>query len=245
MLKKTLAAVNAVSIIMFSATAWAGGGALTGGATEMTQLANNSELGSILGQEVEQISNQVKQITNQIKQYTEMVKQGLALPTSMINDVAKQFAELNNAVKQTEGLYKSVGNMAGSLKDMWKQPLSSNALENIEKRSKQTTATLDAVAKKIDQTNAQIDADNKVIEKLHNRSANAQGQMQALQAGNEIAAATAQEINKLRSDVNQLTALMVAQEAERQLQISDDKRQREMLRNIKLKKSEMKTDLDH
>lgn len=243
MLKKLLAAV--AIFMMLSATAWAGGGGLTGGATEMTQIANNSELGSILGQEVEQISNQVKQITNQIKQYTEMIKQGLALPTSMINDVVKQFSELNSAIQQTEGLYKSVGDMAGSLKDMWKQPLSSNALENIEKRSKQTTATLDAVAKKIDQTNAQIDADNKVIEKLHDRSANAQGQMQALQAGNEIAATTAQEVNKLRSDVNQLTALMVAQEAERQLQVSDDKRQREMLKNIKLKKSEMKTDLDH
>lgn len=244
MLKKALRTA-VILVILISAPAWAGGGELTGGATEMTQLANNSELGSILGQEVEQISNQVKQITNQIKQYTEMVKQGLVMPNSMINDVAKQFAELNTAVKQTDGLYKSVGNMAGSLKDMWNQPISSNVLENIERRSKQTTATLDAVTKKIDQTNAQIDADNKVIDKLHERSANAQGQMQALQTGNEIAATTAQEINKLRSDVNQLTALIVAQEADRQLAISDDKRQREMFKNIKLKKSEMKTDMDH
>jgi len=244
MLKKALRTA-VILVILISAPAWAGGGGLTGGATEMTQLANNSELGSILGQEVEQISNQVKQITNQIKQYTEMVKQGLVMPNSMINDVAKQFAELNTAVKQTDGLYKSVGNMAGSLKDMWNQPISSNVLENIERRSKQTTATLDAVTKKIDQTNAQIDADNKVIDKLHERSANAQGQMQALQTGNEIAATTAQEINKLRSDVNQLTALIVAQEADRQLAISDDKRQREMFKNIKLKKSEMKTDMDH
>lgn len=74
-----------------------------------------------------------------------------------------------------------------------------------------------------------------MIDKLHERSANAQGQMQALQTGNEIAATTAQEINKLRSDVNQLTALIVAQEADRQLAISDDKRQREMFKNIKLK----------
>ena len=244
MLKKALRTA-VILVILISAPAWAGGGELTGGATEMTQLAKNSELGSILGQEVEQISNQVKQITNQIKQYTEMVKQGLVMPNSMINDVAKQFAELNTAVKQTDGLYKSVGNMAGSLKDMWNQPISSNVLENIERRSKQTTATLDAVTKKIDQTNAQIDADNKVIDKLHERSANAQGQMQALQTGNEIAATTAQEINKLRSDVNQLTALIVAQEADRQLAISDDKRQREMFKNIKLKKSEMKTDMDH
>lgn len=136
--------------LIAAAPAYAGGGGLSGGALEMTQLANNSELGAILGQEVEQISNQVKLITNQLNQYTEMLKQGLAMPTSFINDVASQFTALERAVEQTEGLYKSYGQMAESLEKMLGKPLSGNALKNAVTRSRQAQATLRAISNKID-----------------------------------------------------------------------------------------------
>ena len=216
-----------------------------GGATEMTQLANNSELGSILGQEVEQISNQVKMITNQLNQYNEMIKQGLKLPTSFINDVTGQLQSLQSAVQQTMGLYQSYGSFADSLKRMLDAPLSGNALENAVTRSRQATATLDAIAHKIDETIRQIERDNEVIEQLHDRSASAGGQMQALQAGNEISIAIAQEINKLRNDINILQSQLLAIEAERQQAVSEDIAFREKVLNGEIEDSTVTTELDH
>lgn len=241
-MKKTTALC--IIFFCFAAPSYAGGG-MGGGATEMTQLANNSELGSILGQEVEQISNQVKMITNQLNQYNEMIKQGLKLPTSFINDVTGQLQSLQSAVQQTTGLYQSYGSFADSLKRMLDAPLSGNALENAVTRSRQATATLDAIANKIDETIRQIERDNEVIEQLHDRSASAGGQMQALQAGNEISIAIAQEINKLRNDVNILQSQLLAIEAERQQAVSEDIAFREKVLNGEIEDSTVTTELDH
>lgn len=232
-------------IYLASASPLCAGGGLSGGALETTQLANNSELGAILGQEVEQISNQVKQITNQLNQYTEMIKQGLSLPTSFINDVASQFQSLQTAVQQTIGLYESYGRFAESLKRMLDAPLSGNALENAVTRSRQATATLNAIANKIDETNKQIERDNEVLAQLHNRSAQAQGRMQALQAGNEIAIATAQEINKLRNDINTLQSQLLASETERQQAVSEDISYNQQVLSGEPDESTVTTEFDH
>lgn len=237
--------VYCIMILCLTAPAYAGGGGLSGGALETTQLANNSELGAILGQEVEQISNQVKMITNQINQYTEMLKQGLKLPTSYINDVASQFQSLQTAVRQTVGLYQSYGRFAESLERMLDAPLSGNALENAVTRSRQATATLNAIANKLDQTIRQIERDNEVIEQLHDRSANAEGQMQALQAGNEIAVAIAQEINKLRNDINTLQSQLVAIEAQRQQAVSEDISYSQQVLSGEPDESNVSTEFDH
>lgn len=231
--------------LSMAAPAYAGGGGLSGGALETTQLANNSELGAILGQEVEQISNQVKQITNQLNQYNEMLKQGLKLPTSFINDVSSQLQSLQTAVRQTVGLYQSYGRFAESLERMLDAPLSGNALDNAITRSRQATATLNAIANKLDQTIRQIEQDNEVIEQLHDRSANAVGQMQALQAGNEIAVAIAQEINKLRNDINILQSQLLAIEAERQQAVSEDISYNRQLLSGEPDESNVSTEFDH
>ena len=237
--------VYLIIIICMAAPAYAGGGGMSGGALETTQLANNSELGAILGQEVEQISNQVKQITNQLNQYNEMLKQGLKLPTSFINDVSSQLQSLQTAVRQTVGLYQSYGRFASSLERMLDAPLSGTALENAVTRSRQATATLNAIANKLDQTIRQIEQDNEVIEQLHDRSANAVGQMQALQAGNEIAVAIAQEINKLRNDINILQSQLLAIEAERQQAVSEDISYNRQLLSGEPDESNVSTEFDH
>ena len=237
--------VYLIIIICIAAPAYAGGGGLGGGALETTQLANNSELGAILNQEVEQISNQVKQITNQLNQYNEMLRQGLKLPSSFFNDVSSQFQALETAVRQTAGLYQSYGRFASSLERMLDTPLSGTALENAVTRSRQATATLNAIANKLDQTIRQIEQDNEVIEQLHDRSANAVGQMQALQAGNEIAVAIAQEINKLRQDINFLQSQILAIEAERQQAVSEDISYNRQILSGEPDESNVSTEFDH
>lgn len=62
-----------------------------GGATEMTQLANNTELVNILGQEYEQVANQVKQISYQVRQVEELVRQGMRLTDRITTLTEGQF----------------------------------------------------------------------------------------------------------------------------------------------------------
>lgn len=84
-----------------------------------------------------------------------------------------------------------------------------------------------------------------MLEQIHNRSAQAQGRMQAIQAGNEISIALAQEINKLRSDINHITALSLGAEAERQMSVSEDIAVREQILGSQPAESTISTEFDH
>jgi P-type conjugative transfer protein TrbJ len=91
-LAKSLASVFCV-IGLGSGPAVAGGGGITG-ATEFTQILNNSELIALGGQNAEQIANQVQQIGNQIQMienqisiYENMLQNTLSLPNQVWGDV--------------------------------------------------------------------------------------------------------------------------------------------------------------
>ena len=69
--------------------------------------------------------------------------------------------------------------------------------------------------------------------------------MQALQAGNEIAVAIAQEINKLRNDINILQSQLLAIEAERQQAVSEDISYNRQLLSGEPDESNVSTEFDH
>ncbi|GHS90901.1 hypothetical protein AGMMS49957_17590 [Synergistales bacterium] len=58
--------------------AFAGGGGLSGGATEMTQMMNNSELAT-------QVSKMAQQIQNQIQMIQDMVYNTLTIPDQLFS----------------------------------------------------------------------------------------------------------------------------------------------------------------
>jgi len=66
----------ALALIMMPVSPWmvSAGGGMGGGATEVTQIANNAQLIGIYTKEVEQVANQLEQIENQIKQYQNMLE---------------------------------------------------------------------------------------------------------------------------------------------------------------------------
>jgi len=205
-----------------------GGGKGFMGATEMTQMANNSELGAILGKEIEQIANQVKIIQNQMNQYQEMLKQGMTLPESVWRSVEHDLMRLKDSVRMTSGLYSSLGNLdhvfretnpgvvsrsdRGMTYDEWYSKQSKGYLDNIR-------ATLIG----IDVSAEQMEQDSQLLKGLQLQSRNAVGQMQALQAGNDIAAETAQQLMKLHTAMNRQTMLIAAYMAAEQDRMDSDK----------------------
>jgi len=215
-------------ILVSALPAMAGGGGITGGATEMTQLANNSELGVIVGKEIEQIAKQVEMIQNQINQYQEMVRQGMALPETMWKSVEQDLMQLKNSVQMTSGLYSSLG----SLDQIFRQtnpgivPRNDRGMTYEEWYAKQSEGyrdNIEATLKGIDTSSLQMERDSEVLKRLYEQSSSAVGQMQALQAGNAIAAETVQQLMKLQMAINRQTMLMAASLAAEQDRKDSDK----------------------
>lgn len=185
---------------------------------------------SQIGNQVKQISNQADQIANQINQYNEMVKQGLALPDKVFGSITSSMDSLRNVYQSGRSLAHSAADLDQQFRQQFKGYKS--YLEEIEQTGynenmpanwrkwaetgfdNARTALL-AVGM---QTGAFADEDA-VLQTLVDRSATAQGRMQAIQAGNEIAAQQVQQLQKLREMIATsvtLQANYVAQQTERQ-----------------------------
>ena len=217
MLRRMLAFSLIALLFCIPAPAFAGGGGLTGGATEITQLANNSELASLFGKSVEQVANQVKQITNQIKQYTELVKSTLGLPMGIWNDITGQFNQLKALATSLSDMWQSYGNLGDFVKEAVNTPtdLSKTSKQSAEaKRAKDKNSAV-AAAKASDLAAEQNAQDAASLKTAYDHSASAQGQTQAIQAGNEINSIAAQSLMKLRNDVNRQTNMMLEEKTER------------------------------
>lgn len=90
-----------------------GGGALTGGATEWTQILSNTELVGLVGQSAQQINNQItplaQQIQNQLRIYENMLQNTAQLPAHIWGQVENDLNRLRNIVGQGQGIAFSMG----------------------------------------------------------------------------------------------------------------------------------------
>ena len=89
-----------------------------GGATEWTQILNNTELVSLVGSSAEQVQNQITQITqlaeqiqNQLRIYENMLQNTLTLPNNIWGQVESDLMRLQSLVNQGQGIAFSMGNV--------------------------------------------------------------------------------------------------------------------------------------
>lgn len=205
----------------YPAPAWAG--AVTGNATEWTQLLNNAELVGLTGQSAEQIQNQVtqigqlaEQIQNQLKIYENMLQNTLQLPDHVWGDVASDLQRLQQLVSEGQGVAFSMGN----IDDVLKQRFSSfsefeTGLANGETFSDSyqdwsdtNRETIAATLRAAGLTSDQFGSEEATMTQLRSMSETSVGQMQALQVGHEIAAQQVAQAQKLRGLVSQQVTMM-------------------------------------
>lgn len=197
-------------------------GAVTG-ATEMTQLLNNGELISLVGQSTEQINNQITQITqlaeqiqNQLNIYQNMLQNTAQLPNHIWGQVEGDLSQLQNIVEQGQGIAFSMGNADDLLKQRFKSYADlKTSLPNAESFSStyQTWSdtnrdTISSTLKAASLTAEQFDTEEDTMEQLRSMSQSADGQMKALQVGHQIAAQQVAQMQKLRGIVSQQTTMM-------------------------------------
>ncbi|MEO3388902.1 P-type conjugative transfer protein TrbJ [Mesorhizobium sp. CAU 1741] len=198
-------------------------GAVTGQATEWTQLLNNSELVGLVGQSAEQIQNQVTQITqlaeqiqNQIRIYENMLQNTAQLPTHIWSQVETDLSRLQDLVNQGEGIAFAMGNVDDVLKQRFQSfsefrtglPDGESFSSSYRTWSDTNRETIAATLRAAGLTAEQFGSEESTLVQLRSMSESSIGQMQALQVGHKIAEQQVAQTQKLRGLVSQQTTMM-------------------------------------
>jgi P-type conjugative transfer protein TrbJ len=218
-IKKTTATAMAILVLMISMPhiAYAGGG-MSGGALETTQLINKAEL-------LKQTEEQVQQTATQMNQYMNMLQNTLQLPENIWKDAMGVFSKLQNLMKTAQSLSMSVAFDAEKFNIQF-PGFREEEIEDFVKIHKDNSEMIKEQSRGILEANSlavkDIEDDQSVIERLNEASKTSDGQMKALQAGNQIAVFGVQLLEKMRSDTLRLIEVETAARQDKQQEKDDE-----------------------
>jgi len=211
-MKKTLiAALVSASLVAAAQPSFAGSVAGFGGATEITQLANNVEL-------VNSYLQQVQAYATQLQQYQNMLTNTLNIPNQVWGNIQNDLMGVANIVRQGQALAFSASNIASQFEATFKGFSYSGVDFKREYRdlSRKTLDTLKGTLSAANLQSQQFATEEGVLIALRAMSQSAQGQMQALQVGAQIAEQQVQQLQKLRqlmmAQLSQQNTYLAAQE---------------------------------
>ena len=178
--------------------------------------------------EVETALNTAQQLQTQIQQYNNMVQQGLSLPNSMFGSITSSMNQLRGIYSQGSSLAYSMSNLDSQFRDQFKGydnylssigQASANMPGQYKKWSDSGFDNARSAMEAVGMNTSSFASEDAMLSSLVQRSATAQGRMQAIQAGNEIAAQQVQQLQKLREMIAANVTLQsnyIAQQTERQ-----------------------------
>jgi len=178
----------------------AGGGVLpVGGASEMTQLANNAQL-------IEQVKKSTEQIQNQIKMIEDMVRNTKNLPDKFFGEVGNLYNDINGVMMKTKGLAYQFANLDEEMAKKFKSYVDlKKTIKNapdFQKEYREITTTQRETTRSIVTTlgimNNDLQNSNEVLKKLREKAMSADGRNQLLTSINQLMAFQSQELMSLR-----------------------------------------------
>lgn len=185
--------------------------------------------------QAEQLANQISQLQTQVQAYQNMLKNTAKLPDAIFGDALSDIQKVTSTIKAVKGLAYTAVNLEeqfkskyGSLDSYLSGGMSSGQLQARYKAiSTDTNESVLSTLKVLGQAANGIETDAQLLSTLQNRAASADGQMQALAVGNELAGLAASQIQKLQ----QLQVLAMQMHAT-QLQRQQDKEAAELARAL-------------
>lgn len=207
----------AAVLCVFANAAFAGGGSLTGGATEMTQLANNAELIAQVGQLAEQINNQIKMIND-------MITNTLSMPDQLFRDVKRVYGSVKNIIGKTQGIAYNLSNIGDELKRRFKdygdlsklvtiESFSAEYRNIVETQTNTIRSTMEAIGVSFEEL---VKDDASALQELQKKASSAQGRNELIQGTNQLLGFLAEDAMKLRQlQMMQAQMAGTAYEAER------------------------------
>jgi P-type conjugative transfer protein TrbJ len=185
--------------LCFAANAAFAGGGLSGGATEMTQLANNAEL-------IEQVAQLAEQIQNQITMIQDMIYNTLTIPDQLFRDVKGIYSKVKGIIDQTKGLAYNLSNMDEELKRRFKSYTDLSSLSRVSDFSSEyrnivgtqmetVRSTMEAIGVSMEEL---INDDASALKELQSKASTAKGRNELIQATNQLLGFLAEDAMKLR-----------------------------------------------
>lgn len=159
----------------------AGSVAGTGGATEITQLANNLQLVQMTTQSMEQVATQLQQLQN-------MVTNTLSLPADAVAQITGSLTQLTSLVSRGEALAYDAQQLSNVFSTQ--NPSFTSPVDYANAYAQWATSTMSTINDALSQ--AGLDAskfatESAALQQEEQLSQSAAGQKQAIQAGNLIA----------------------------------------------------------
>lgn len=196
--------VTVVGSLWFSSSAFAGGA--VAGATEPTQIMNNIQL-------VLSYVEQAQQTTTQLQQYQTMLTNLMRLtPSEMLGQASRQlwqdqgmsqaFSNLRKIVVNGQNISYTMANMDSQFKNM--HPGYGNFgngtdfFRSYQMWSDNTLGQVKNAVAMVTTHSENFATEEGMVNELANASNSAQGQLQAVQAGNQIGVAMVGQMQKLR-----------------------------------------------
>jgi len=191
----------------FSQVGLAGSVAGTGGSTEVTQILNNAELIRQTNEMLDQTRKLQNQLQKQAQMVDDMKRNGKVLSKQEWGKTSDDLEQLANIARQGEAIAYSSSNMDAIFRDKYKgyseysSQKSGNPQSYSDQYSKWSTTNRDSIVGAMKTANLQYEqfsSEEQTMKTIEQLSSNAQGRMEAIQAGNLIAAQQVSQLQKLR-----------------------------------------------
>lgn len=197
-------------------------------AREITQLMNNAELVGIGKLEMEQVGLQVDQlkaqldlVQGQLKAYQNMIQNTLNLPETVWGDVTSTLSELRSVYTEANTLAMKGAQIDEFLKQgLVDDPLFSQSgysrdaySERYDDWVERSQAALEGTLQAGRLTMEDVETEGAMIARIQDQGRTVNGQVEAIQVGNELAASMARQMTQLRSITaaqNEATAVFQA-----------------------------------
>lgn len=219
--------VAGFSLLLYSTSCFAGGGGLTGGALETTQILNNTELGVLNGTQASQLAKQAQQLAHEI----EMIQNQLLNlqryttdPTQLISTINS----LSNLIKQGQVLSYAGLNLDSQFSTLFPGYTTYSGMGNITPTfirnqfaawNQQNQDSILATLKAANLQESSILNEESRAATISAMSKNSVGALQVAQAGNLMAAeqtASLLRLRKILMDQSQLHANYYALEGDKE-----------------------------
>lgn len=157
--------------------------------------------------DVETALNTAQQLSTQIQQYNNMVQQGIALPNRIFSQITGDLQKVVAVYNNAQSLGRDISNFDEKFKaqfkdyDKWLDAGNFTADAAADRYSAWSQQGLDNARTAMEAAGINVSSfadENSTLDQIVARSQSAMGRLQAIQAGNEIAAQNVQQLQKLR-----------------------------------------------
>lgn len=149
--------------------------------------------------------NTAKQLQTQLQQYQDMIKQGLSFSSPEFDGLSSTLNQLKQVYNSGQSLSHNMENVNSEFEKMYpgyddylKKAEFGGSTSQYKSWSEKGLSNSRVAIEAAGINTSSFDDEDKLMQKLVDRSTSAQGRMQAIQAGNEIAAQQVKQMQLLR-----------------------------------------------